>query len=653
MIDNRSFGSLLLIRSLALILVSFSLLAMVWTVNAYSSSKQALLQRLNVETRLIADTIGPAIRFSDAVAQQGLLQSLQNDPAISSAGLIQNGELSTVFRREIKGRHKTLSTPVLDNHEQIATITVSYTDIYLWQQLSTQIIYIMTILGLTMLMLAILSRTIIKMGTQPLREIADVARKVVKDKSYNLRISYNHDNQVGDICRDMNIMLEMIERREKDLEQRVQSRTQALTKANQELEYLSYHDPVTNLPNRRKLTSKLESLGDDQNLQSTNHALVILDLDQFKIINDTCGHAAGDALLSLVGAELLQLAGDNDLVARLGGDEFALVLDSYNLPTLKTFTERLRSKLEDMSFHWQGDNFKISASIGACLISWPPETAEALFQKVDAACYAAKERGRNQVVVLGQNTEELQQRQTQMQWVNKVNDAIASDQFRLFGQTLRCLSGNDEPTMVEVLLRMGSDASLPAMFIPATDRYGVTSKIDHWVVKTLLAQLKHSGTADRRYWVNLSGLSISNPDFISFLEKQIKEAALPPNTVNFEITETAAVRNIAITQEAIKRIKDLGCMFSLDDFGSGMSSYNYLRHFDVDFIKIDGAFMNNLASDRVNQIFVKSILEMAQALDIKTVAECLETPAAMQLVAELGADYGQGYTIGRPQPLFT
>jgi diguanylate cyclase (GGDEF)-like protein/PAS domain S-box-containing protein len=428
-----------------------------------------------------------------------------------------------------------------------------------------------------------------------------------------------------------------------------------------ELAHQASHDALTGLANRRVFEQSLESLADGGHASDLPITLGLIDLDQFKVVNDTSGHAAGDALLQQVAETIQSCVRESDLVVRLGGDEFAVMLRRCDARQGARIAELIRAEIERITFTWGDSSFRIGASIGVVPVDEVPGDLDEVLRQADAACFAAKDSGRNRICIVRQDDSQIAEKQGEMHWAHRLRNAIEQDRFVLFGQPVIPLKGDDadQPERLELLLRMrGADGKpdiLPGAFLPVAERYGIATQLDQWVITHLLEQLRDTDDAEERqrsYWVNLSGASIGDNKFIEFLERCVSTADLPVGTINFEVTETAVVRNIKTAREAMERLKQQGCRFALDDFGSGLSSFGYLKSLPVDFVKIDGMFVRDIVDDPVDRIFVKSIIDMAGAMDKSTVAEFVESQQILDVVRELGADHAQGYALGRPRPLF-
>ncbi|MEO1576514.1 MAG: EAL domain-containing protein, partial [Pseudomonadota bacterium] len=376
-----------------------------------------------------------------------------------------------------------------------------------------------------------------------------------------------------------------------------------------------------------------------------------------KIVNDTSGHAAGDALLKAVTRILQRSVRGNDVIGRLGGDEFAILLRRCPEENARRIAEAVRADIAALPFSWQGERHAVGASVGIALLDRQAESLADIRQLADAACYAAKRGGRNRVHVASRSDHELVAHRGTLLWAPRIKDAIENDHFVLYAQQIASArpdtQGRDH---VEILLRLADPQTgkliAPGEFLPAAERYGLAQQVDLWVIRRLVHLLDTQAIpTDTRYWVNLSGASIGDAAFGSELRKLITDAGIRSGTLNFEITETAVIRNLRRARELMVRLHGLGALFALDDFGTGLSSYSHLKALPVDHVKIDGSFIRNVASDTVDRAFVRSITDVAQTMGLRVVAEFVEDDATRKVVAELGADFVQGYGIHRPEAL--
>lgn len=415
-------------------------------------------------------------------------------------------------------------------------------------------------------------------------------------------------------------------------------------------------DKLTGLLNRHELDRCLGNLIEDAETAGRSHALLYIDLDQFKVINDTCGHMAGDELLRVLGMSLAKVVQRGDIIGRLGGDEFGVLLCNVAARESLEVANRICKAVESIRFAWGSYSFAVRASIGVTIIDEYTRTSEVAMRQVDAACYAAKEAGRNRVHLFTENDRQLARRQGEMQWLSRINQALDENRLRIVQQRIVPLQNGVSGEMAEVLLRIESpDGGMisPGAFIPAAERYNLMPLLDRWVINRLLMTLaRHPQASDpfERYTINLSGLSLGDPAFLQYILDEFDRSGVNPARICFEITETAAVASFSTAVRFMSLLREIGCRFALDDFGSGMSSFGYLRELPVDYLKIDGMFVTDLDVDPFHRAIVKSITEVDHAAGMLTIAEHVNSEASLKLLREMGVDYVQGYFIERPVP---
>ena len=424
-----------------------------------------------------------------------------------------------------------------------------------------------------------------------------------------------------------------------------------------QLSYEATHDALTGLINRREFESRLErTLDSVQN--GGMHALCYLDLDQFKAINDSCGHVAGDELLRQLAQTLQGRVRSHDTLARLGGDEFGLLLHECTLDDATAVAAGLLKAIEQHQFVWGNNTFSVGASIGLVPVSVAFRRITQLLQAADAACYAAKDQGRNRIHVYREDDTVVAQRHGQMQWVTRVKQALDEDRFFVEAQPIVPVTGNlNSPRSYELLLRMRDETGRvvpPGAFLPAVERYNLSQRLDRWVLSTALRWLsEHPAEADRiaRIFINLSGDSVGDPQLQEMIRTLLRDSGVAPYKLGFEITETAAIGNLNRANQLISNLRSIGCAFGLDDFGSGVSSFAYLKALTVDFLKIDGLFVGNIINDAVDFEMVRSITDIGHVMGKKVIAESVENPAILEKLREIGVDYAQGFAVGMPASL--
>ena len=438
-------------------------------------------------------------------------------------------------------------------------------------------------------------------------------------------------------------------------------------KLSQQLSWQATHDTLTGLVNRREFEHLVSNALHSAKEEGHVHALLYLDLDQFKVINDTCGHGAGDMLLQLLAKLLQQQMRDSDILARLGGDELGVLLPHCPLDHARLVGEQLRQSIKDFRFTWDSRNFELGVSIGMVEITQDSKSMSELLIAADQACYLAKEQGRNRLHVYQESDVMLAQRHGEMLWISRLKEAFEYDYFRLYAMPIVHL--HDSPEYHdEVLIRIRNgkgDLILPGAFIPAAERYDMMLSIDRWVIRAVCAHiesvrdslppLEALAESQRRtpalYSVNLSGMSLADTGLQDYITDQFVQYAIAPEQICFEITETAVIANLPKAQIFMRQLKAMGCSFSLDDFGSGFSSFGYLKALPVDYLKIDGVFVRDIATNTINRAMVKAINEVGHVMGLKTVAEYVEDATTLAVIRELGVDYAQGYAVGKLRPL--
>ena len=423
----------------------------------------------------------------------------------------------------------------------------------------------------------------------------------------------------------------------------------------QELTYQASHDHLTGLYNRREFDQELKLALLHAKRDNHEHALCYLDLDQFKVVNDTCGHAAGDLLLQKLSDKLKSSLRKSDIFARLGGDEFALLLLHCDLKKAETIAENIHKQVNEFLFEWEGKVCQVGVSIGVTALSAEFKDANELLAATDIACYTAKEEGRNRVHVYQANDMKLKKRREEMNMVTKVREALSGNHFELFAQPIVSAINVRDCKHYEVLVRLKGENDefiSPAKFLPAAEKYQLMTEVDSWVIhnsfQLLIASTKQK-KSDFSLAINLSGQSINDTKFLKFIVDKIDEFKVDASRICFEITETAAINNLDHAIHFIQTLKKHHCKFALDDFGTGVSSFEYLKRLPVDYLKIDGAFIKQLDANKIDRAMVKAINEVAEVMGMKTIAEFVENKAIYNILNDIGIDYAQGYWVSKPE----
>jgi diguanylate cyclase (GGDEF)-like protein/PAS domain S-box-containing protein len=426
------------------------------------------------------------------------------------------------------------------------------------------------------------------------------------------------------------------------------------------------HDVLTGLANRREFNDRLEAALVSAQHNGRSHVVCVMDLDRFKVINDSFGHAAGDELLKELATLMRSRVRESDTFARLGGDEFALLLEGCQLERARLIAADLVAAVRDYRYHHRGRSMSVGLSLGLATAE-AGLTASEVLAMADTACYLAKEQGRDRVCVFSAGDNEMAARRRETGWVARIESALAQDRFVLYHQRYRALkagagagAGAGARAHLEVLLRLVDEDGklvMPGSFIPAAERYNLMPAIDRWVIRKVFAGyrslLEEEGSATALTCaVNLSGTSLNSEGLIDFIREEARAARLPAGAICFEITETAAIHDLQAAERFMRECKALGFEFALDDFGIGSSSFGYLRRLPVDYLKIDGSFVRNIEHDPVDRAMTETINQVGHLLGIRTVAEYAENERIIELLRQIGVDYAQGYGVSRPRPLF-
>ncbi|MCH8503996.1 MAG: EAL domain-containing protein [Ectothiorhodospiraceae bacterium] len=425
-----------------------------------------------------------------------------------------------------------------------------------------------------------------------------------------------------------------------------------------QLVFQASHDALTGLANRFEFERELRDALSQTAQRGSEHAVCFIDLDRFKLVNDTAGHAAGDALLRELGRTLGQARRSSDVLARLGGDEFGLLLRDCSVDKAEEIAVDLIRRIESLRFRWQRRCYTISASVGIAGLHGPAANIAEVMSQADVACYSAKTAGRGRVSIYRPDHSAAREHHRELLVASTIRQALEERRFCLHAQQIVPLGGSAGAIRphAELLLRMhGQDGELvlPSDFIPAAERYDLMALLDRWVLTEVLEArgARLAANAEFSISLNISAQSLTDPGFLPFLVDLIDKSALPPNRLCFELTETAAVTHLEAAIQVLRQLRDMGCMVALDDFGSGLSSFNYLKNFPVHFVKIDGSFIRALLDSPADRAIVESIHGLAHKLGVRTVAECVESEELLEAVQAIGIDCAQGFGIHRPEPL--
>jgi|KBSMisStaDraftv2_1062788.scaffolds.fasta_scaffold23803_2 diguanylate cyclase (GGDEF)-like protein len=444
-------------------------------------------------------------------------------------------------------------------------------------------------------------------------------------------------------------MVSQVDRAERELKELKLGQEYAV-----KLAYHASHDPLTNLVNRLEFEKRLALALHTAVNQGRQHVVMYLDLDQFKIVNDTCGHAAGDQLLRQVSALLKEQVREGDSLARLGGDEFGVLLENCPMQEAIGIADKLRQCIADFRFVSEAKSFSIGASVGVVHVADGMMSLTDILSAADAACYMAKDKGRNRVQLYRPHDSEVSMRKGEMEWVSRLQRALQEGRFVLYSQKIMSIGEQlPQKSHHELLVRMIDEHGKivpPMAFIPAAERYSIMPMIDQWVVHNAFAAISTLGPDCGTYAINISGASIGDERILEFVREQFRNFVMPPRSICFEITETAAIANFDKAARFFGEMKSLGCLFSLDDFGAGMSSFGYLKHLPVDFIKIDGSFVKDVAHDPVAVAMVRAINDVGHVMGKKTIGEFVDGEIVLGALREIGVDFAQGNWISPPSP---
>lgn len=670
---KKAFGSRLsFIQARNCVVVAFfvgMLLSVVQIGVDYSRETDAVEKFANEVLEASKFAAADATFHLDGPAAQEVARGiLQYHPVVSAAVSNEEGlelamldkQRAPIVEEDIRyrffGDSKTFVAPLyLETGEMIGELTVVVDPVLAAQGFMDRSVLVI-ISGLirnillSFILIFVFHHTITKKLVSISNRLADVDIK----NPHEHRIpegSFKKTGELHDLVHTVNRMLGIIA---SDIEER-ELREQALLMNETELAYQANHDTLTGLVNRRGFERRLRAALETSQMENAEHVLCYLDLDQFKVINDTCGHIAGDELLHQISSVLAKGLRRHDVLARLGGDEFGILMEHCDLEHACKVAEALCATVEEFRFEWEGKRFSVGVSIGVVPITKAETDTTDLLKKADVACYAAKAAGRHCVRLYHEGEAEFAKLHGEMRWVSKISEALEDDRFKLFAQPIVPVSqAHHRGFHYEVLLRMvDPEEGLvpPGAFLPAAEQYDMINKLDSWVIETLFRYLSENQEHLKQVWlcsINLSGPSLASSGFQNYIIDRLDQYDIPPEKICFEITETAAITNLAVASKFIEALRSKGCRFALDDFGTGLSSFAYLKNLQVDYLKIDGVFIKDIVTDPIDFAMAKSIHEIGRVTGMQTIAEFVEDEEIQERLAEIGIDFAQGYGISRP-----
>lgn len=508
-----------------------------------------------------------------------------------------------------------------------------------------------SMVGLSLLLCAALALWVSRSISQPIREMTQTLKSLMSGHT-STTLAKNSLPEIQHLQSTLHeVSLEM-QHAEANMRDSIQD-------AQAQLRYQARHDTLTGLVNRQELERRLQQALNDVKLHQSSHVFCYMDLDQFRVINDTCGHLAGDEMLRQISMILAQRIRTEDTFSRLGGDEFGLLLTYCKIEKAIEIANQLRQMVENFRFIHEGRMYQTGMSIGVVELAANMRDIGQITKHADAACYVAKEKGRNQVHVYDLFDDVLLKRHNEMEWVSKINEAIDYNDFILYCQGIFPLQDQSQYPFYEILIRKRDEFGgiiLPAEFLPSAERYHLMTKIDRWAIQHTFIALQpvfhlQQPVSKFNLSINLSGTSVSDPTLLDFIKSAFLRYEIPPQHVCFEITETSAIINIDNTIRLITELQKIGTRFMLDDFGSGMSSFSYLKNLPVDFLKMDGAYVREITRNKVDFAMAKAIQSVAESMNIQTIAEYIEDLATLNALKTMGVNFGQGFYLNKPQPL--
>lgn len=617
--------------------------------------QQALTNEQEVKTVLILDNKGMVLALSGRPLSQDLINRVDKNNL--NEFKLRNSIIFTspIYRSLVEiddfasGYDAGQGKDIADSQLGIGHVYVDLSSQTL-QNIKLDLVTKIILIGLFGLLIsALIAWRIGRNITKPIQEIAHAVNKV-GEGIFAQTITENSSGELKTLQKGFNSMSTSLKHAYEGMQDKINDATSLLR-------HQAQHDDLTGLVNRREFEVRLERSLKSVHETNAQHVFCYMDLDQFKLVNDTCGHAAGDELLRQISVLLASRVRDRDTLARLGGDEFGLLLENCSLTDASQITNTLLKIVHDYRFMHDEKIFNIGVSIGMVVINPSFANVSEIVHAADSACYSAKKGGRNQSFLFSAGDIEVTQRRSQVEAISDITNEIDDEQFMLYCQPIVPLSSNvPAHNHYEVLLRrvsLDGTIILPTSFIQSAERYQLMPNIDRWVIKNTFAAYRDMLDRSNEkcqyvFSINLSGTSLGDKSLLGFIREQLAVYAIPPTSICFEITETSAIVNLKNTIQLFTALRKLGCSFALDDFGSGMSSFTYLKNFEVDFLKIDGAFVKEMHINKIDHAMVRSIHSVAEAMNIKTVAEFVENEAILKELKGIGVHYGQGMHLGTP-----
>lgn len=617
--------------------------------------QQVLTNDQELRSVVITDQRGRVLAFSGRAIEKKLLKKMIGNNSQELAW--KNGIifLSPVVRslEEIEDfPNDDLTGATLDTEDQKLVVGYVYVELsnLALQALKHSMIIKMLLIGLLgLLSSGLIAWFIGRNITKPIQEIAFGVDKIGQGV-FTHTIKENSSGELKVLQKGFNLMSESLRNAYDNMQDKIHDATTLLR-------YQAQHDELTGLINRREFEVRLKEALKSVEEDNVRHIFCYLDLDQFKLVNDSCGHNAGDELLRQISALFANKMEEKDTLARIGGDEFGLLLIEESLVGANIVVDGLLKLVRDYRFVHAEQVFNIGVSVGIVIVDEGFSSTSDIMHAADAACYSAKTAGRNQSFLYNHGDMENLQRHKAVNAISGITDEIDDDSFILYCQPIVPLSATvAQHHHYEVLIRklgQKGEITLPTAFIPSAERYHLMPNIDRWVIKNTFAAYRKLldvslEKCDYIFSINLSGTSLGDKSFLGYIREQFAIYAIPPEAICFEITETAAIVNLKHTINLITSLKKIGCKFALDDFGSGMSSFMYLKNFEVDYLKIDGSFVKEMHINKIDHAMVRSIHSVAEAMNIQTVAEFVENEAILKELKLIGVHYGQGIGLGEP-----